>query len=151
MHTDPPIRMTVHRVWPVLYSVLFVISFVMFVLLLVKGEAFAIFLLIFCMVVKFLIMMSRTYVEADDERIFVNFPPFGKYAIRWDEIRTVETNGIGYVLRGEGKALGFNTAMGSSSAEGLKEYMAKQIAARGIEIKQVKFMPRVKPVNTKVG
>jgi hypothetical protein len=38
--------------------------------------------------------------------------------------------------------------MGGSSAVRLREFTEQQIASKGIEIKQVKFMARVKPMNT---
>jgi len=150
MQSETPIRMPVHWIWQVIYVFLFLTSIVMAVLLLMKGQTFAILFLVFSMVVGFLIKMAQSFVEADDERICVYSPPFGKYAIRWDETRTVETNGIGFVFRGEGKALGFNTTMGNSSAGRLREFIEKQTASKGIEVKHVKFVPRVKPTNTRV-
>lgn len=150
MTMETRVRMRVGRIWQVIYLSLFLASIVMAVLLIAKGQKFALLFLIFSMVVGFLIKMAQSYVEADDERVFVYSPPFGSYAIRWDETRTVETNGIGYVLRSEGKALSINTSMGDSRAGLLREFMEKQIAAKGIEIKQVKFTPRVKPINTRV-
>jgi hypothetical protein len=150
MQTEAPIRMTVNWIWIAIYAFLFLTSIVMAVLLLAKGQTFGIIFLIFMMVVGFLIKMAQSYVEADDERILVYSPPFGKYAIRWDETTTVETNGVSFALRGEGKALGFNTTMGDSSVGRLKDFMEQQIASRGIVVKQVKFMPRVKPINTRV-
>ena len=95
--------------------------------------------------------MARFYVEADDNGVFVYSPPFGKYAVRWDETDTLETNGTGFVLHGEGKSLGFNTMMANSSVSELLELMDRQNASKGIVVKRVNHMPRAKPTNTRVG
>jgi len=150
MKSETPVKMKVHLIWKCTYVFLFLASIVMAVFLIEKGQSFGLFFIIFSMVAGFLIKMSLSYVEADDERIVVYSPPFGMYEIRWAETETVETNGTGYLLRGRDKVLGFNTVMGDSSAGQLKEFMGKQIAARGIVVKEVKFTPRAKPINTMV-
>ena len=150
MKSETPVKMKVHLIWKCTYVLLFLASIVMAVFLIEKGQSFGLFFIIFSMVAGFLIKMSLSYVEADDERIVVYSPPFGMYEIRWAETETVETNGTGYLLRGPDKVLGFNTVMGDSSAGQLKEFMGKQIAARGIVVKVVKFTPRAKPINTMV-
>ena len=150
MKSETPVKMKVHLIWKCTYLLLFLASIVMAVFLIEKGQTFGLCFIIFSMVAGFLIKMSLSYVEADDERIVVYSPPFGMYEIRWTDIETVETNGTGYLLRGPDKVLGFNTAMGDNSAGQLKEFMGKQFAARGIVVKEVKFLPRAKPINTMV-
>jgi hypothetical protein len=148
--SETPVKMKVHLIWKCSYVLLFLASIVMAVFLIEKGQSFGLFFIIFSMVAGFLIKMSLFYVEADDEKIVVYSPPFGMYEIRWAETETVETNGTGYLLRGPDKALGFNTAMGDGSAVQLREFLGKQIEARGIVVKEVKITPRANPVNTMV-
>ncbi len=150
MINETPVKMKVHLVWKCTYVLLFLASIGMAVFLIEKGQLFGLFFIIFSMAAGFLVKMSLSYVEADDERIVVYSPPFGMYEIRWAETETVETNGTGYLLRGPDKVLGFNTAMGDGSAGQLREYIGEQIAARGIVLKEVKFTPRAKAVNTMV-
>ncbi len=150
MNSETSVKMKVHLVWKCAYVLLFVASIVMAVFLIEKGQSIGLFFIIFSMVAGFLFKMSLSYVEADDERIVVYSPPFGMYEIRWAETETVETNGVGYLFRGPDKVLGFNTAMGDGNARRLREFMKEQITARGVVVKEVKFAPRAKPVNTMV-
>lgn len=150
MKNETTIKMKVHPVWMFSYILLFLASIVMAVFLIEKGHLFGLFFIIFSMVAGFLVKMSLSYVEADDERVVVYSPPFGMYEIRWDETETIETNGTAYLLRGPDKVLGFNTVTGDGNSGQLREFIGKQIAARGIVVKEVKFAPRAKPVNTMV-
>lgn len=150
MKSETTVKMKVHIIWKCTYILLFLASIAMAFFLMKKGQPLGLFFVIFSMVPGFLIKMSLSYVEADDEKITVYSPPLGMYEIRWTETETVETNGTGYLLRGPDKALGFNTIMGDGNAGQLKAFIGKQVAARGIVVKEVKYTPRAKPVNTLV-
>ena len=95
-------------------------------------------------------MFTRSYVEVDRDQILISSPPFGKYLIRWDEIDSVETNGLGYVFRGNGKSLSFNTFMGNSKARNVRDKIREEISGRNIAVKQVVFTPASRQKNTKV-
>jgi hypothetical protein len=150
MKSETTVRMNVHTAWRCIYLLLFMASICMAILLLQKGQQVGLIFIVFSMVTGFLIKMSLSYVEADNERIVVYSPPFGMYEIRWAETETVDTNGTGYLLRGPEKTLGFNTAMGDSGARKLRDFLKQQFAEKGIAVKEVKFVPRAKPLNTMV-
>ncbi len=150
MKNETSVKMNVHFVWMCTYGFIFLASIIMAVFLIEKGHMFGLFFIIFSMLAGFLVKMSLSYVEADDEKVVVYSPPFGMYEIYWVEIETVETNGTGYLLRGPDKVLGFNTVTGDGNAGQLREFIGKQISARGIGVKEVKVTPRAKPVNTMV-
>ncbi len=150
MLPQAPARMTVHWLWKAIY----VLGLVLFlgltlVSLLNRQSGPAIFFLGFSVLMVLAMILARSYVEVDHDKILVYGPPLGKYMIRWDEISSVETNGVGYVFRGNDKALGFNTMMGNKAVS-IHEAIGEQVARRGIEVTRVRRIPSTMPKNTKI-
>src|SRR5258706_2423021 len=150
MTSQATARMTVHWLWKAIY-VLGLVFFLSLALLSVFMNQLgsALVFLGFSALMVLALVLARSYVEVDDDKLFVFGPPFGKYILHWDEIISVETNGIGYVFRGDDKALGFNTMLGQKATD-VRKAIDEQIARRKITVARVKQTPTVMPKNVRV-
>ena len=150
MQPHAPIRMTVHWLWKAVY-ILGLVLFLALALLSVSQSQVgpALLFLGFGVLTAFALILARSYVEVDGDKILLYSSPFDKYLIRWDEISTVETNGIGYVFRGNDKALGFNAMMGRKTGN-IRVVINEQITRWNIAVTRVRQTPSVMPKNTRV-
>jgi hypothetical protein len=150
MQTNTSICMKVHLLWRILYIVGIVMSVFFAIIFLLTGRwLLGGFFVVVALFSTYTLILAQSYVAVDNERLFVHAPPHGDYQIRWDEVRHVETNNIGFVFRGDTKTLVFNTLMGDANASRLRSSIEEFSARRGTPIQRVAKMLSAKPQNTK--
>lgn len=151
MRFPQSVRMRVHWIWKgvYLFGILFNAFFIF--LCLIAGQIIpSVFFILLALVFAFTLIMAQSYVEVDDVKVFIHGSPFGNYAISWNEIQAVETNGVGFVFRRGDKALGFNTLLGDGKVPALVDLVEAEIALRNISVERVAATPATMPKNTKI-
>lgn len=142
--TSQPIRMKVHLIWRIVYILeLIAVGYYAAVFLLAGSIALGMVFVLFMAGVIYAMLLSYSRIEVDAERILFVRPPYGRYALRWDEITEAQTTGRIVLLRGDQKAVGFNTLMGDGHGKHVKTWIEDQLRVRNIDFQQVKKLPKV--------
>jgi hypothetical protein len=87
------------------------------------------------------IWLSRSSIEMTADDIIVNVP-YGRYGIKWQEVKSIETNGQLVAFNGENKRLVISLTFASNQAKAMREFMDSQIKLRQIDVKQSIRVPR---------
>jgi len=143
MIVTKPIRITVHwfvkaQGWAALLFFAFLATYSG-----LQGHGqLAIFFLCVAMLGGLLLILARSSLEADAETITVNVP-YGRYQIRWDEIKLIETNHQGNMLvfHGDNKRLVISTMRAGKGTQEWYELMNAQIQQRHFEVKRSITVP----------
>lgn len=142
--TSPAVRMNVHVAWRLLYVLEFISLCVLTAIFLLAGRfTLAAILGLGTLLVVYVLFLSQSRIEVDAERLVLVRPPYGRYAMRWDEVETAEATSRVLVLRGHGKAIAFNTLMGDSQAKALQMFSEQQLRAHGTNVQQVKKVSKM--------
>ena len=137
-----PIRVTIHRLMKA-FSIFGVIEFLLFAWLSWQNTHtfyIALLFLLFALFCGYTFIASRSTIELDLESVVVT-APYGRYKIRWDDVRLIETNGVTIVFRGDDKRLVIVMTFVGQGRREMYKFLNSQIEQRQIEVKPLSSIP----------
>ena len=88
------------------------------------------------------IWLSSTSIEITADDIVVT-TPHGRYGIKWQEVRSIETDGDVVAFNGENKRLVLSFAFASVKAKDMLEFLDPRIRLREIDVRYEAVVSRV--------
>jgi len=141
MDTNESVRLHVHWIVKVLAIIPGVFSsyYAFFYLFGAYRDGQAIYLLYglyflsIVLISLYIIIISETKIDVDNEGLIATCPPYATYAMKWEEVNSYKTFAISTVFYGDEKAFKYSLFLAGKGRKQFKEYITQQIASRQIE------------------